>query len=76
VHVLFGSLLAVDNGALLLVGGIAAFTLTLLAILYRPMPPTSSSAPLSTASSDPNSTCSRSTLEPRSEISEASPPSP
>lgn len=37
LHVLFGSLLAVDNGALLLVGGIAAFTLILLAILYRPL---------------------------------------
>jgi zinc/manganese transport system permease protein len=31
LHVLFGSLLAVDNAALLLVGGIAAFTLILLA---------------------------------------------
>ncbi|KAA5922357.1 metal ABC transporter permease [Pantoea sp. Bo_2] len=37
LHVLFGSLLAVDNAALLLVGGIAAFTLILLAIIYRPL---------------------------------------
>lgn len=35
LHVLFGSLLAVDNAALLLVGGIAAFTLIVLAIIYR-----------------------------------------
>jgi hypothetical protein len=51
------------NGALLLVGGIAAFTLTLLAILYRPLV-------IDAFDSDfLNSTCSRSTLEPRSEIS-------
>lgn len=37
LHVLFGSLLAVDNAALLLVGGIAAFTLILLAVIYRPL---------------------------------------
>ncbi|WP_337008116.1 metal ABC transporter permease [Pantoea sp. AS142] len=37
LHVLFGSLLAVDNTALLLVGGIAAFTLILLALIYRPL---------------------------------------
>lgn len=37
LHVLFGSLLAVDNAALLLVGGIAAFTLIMLAIIYRPL---------------------------------------
>lgn len=37
LHVLFGSLLAVDNPALLLVGGIAAFTLLMLAVIYRPL---------------------------------------
>lgn len=37
LHVLFGSLLAVDNPALLLVGAIAAFTLLILAIIYRPL---------------------------------------
>ena len=37
LHVLFGSLLAVDNSALLLVGGIAAFTLLMLAVIYRPL---------------------------------------
>ncbi|MGP4129145.1 metal ABC transporter permease [Pantoea tagorei] len=37
LHVLFGSLLAVDNPALLLVGAIAAFTLLMLAIIYRPL---------------------------------------
>nr|MBA2815351.1 Manganese transport system membrane protein MntB [Candidatus Pantoea persica] len=37
LHVLFGSLLAVDNPALLLVGAIAAFTLLMLALIYRPL---------------------------------------
>ena len=37
LHVLFGSLLAVDKPALLLVGAIAAFTLLLLAAIYRPL---------------------------------------
>jgi len=37
LHVLFGSLLAVDNPALLLVGAIAAFTLLMLAVIYRPL---------------------------------------
>lgn len=37
LHVLFGSLLAVDNPALLLVGAIAAFTLLMLAAIYRPL---------------------------------------
>ena len=37
LHVLFGSLLAVDNAALLLVGAIAAFTLLMLAVIYRPL---------------------------------------
>lgn len=35
LHVLFGSLLAVDSPALLLVGAIAAFTLLMLATIYR-----------------------------------------
>jgi len=37
LHVLFGSLLAVDKTALLLVGAIAAFTLLMLAAIYRPL---------------------------------------
>lgn len=37
LHVLFGSLLAVDKPALLLVGAIAAFTLLVLAAIYRPL---------------------------------------
>lgn len=37
LHVLFGSLLAVDKPALLLVGAIAAFTLLMLATIYRPL---------------------------------------
>ncbi|TWD42802.1 metal ABC transporter permease [Pantoea sp. SJZ147] len=37
LHVLFGSLLAVDNPALAVVGGIAAFTLLMLAVIYRPL---------------------------------------
>ena len=37
LHVLFGSLLAVDNPAMLLVGAIAAFTLLMLAVIYRPL---------------------------------------
>jgi len=37
LHVLFGSLLAVDDPALLLVGAIAAFTLLMLAVIYRPL---------------------------------------
>jgi len=37
LHVLFGSLLAVDKPALLLVGAIAAFTLLMLAAIYRPL---------------------------------------
>ncbi|MBS6435873.1 MULTISPECIES: metal ABC transporter permease [Pantoea] len=37
LHVLFGSLLAVDQPALLLVGAIAAFTLLMLAAIYRPL---------------------------------------
>ncbi|ELY3740675.1 metal ABC transporter permease [Cronobacter sakazakii] len=37
LHVLFGSLLAVDNPALIVVGGIAAFTLLMLAVIYRPL---------------------------------------
>jgi zinc/manganese transport system permease protein len=37
LHVLFGSVLAVDDAALLLVGGIASVTLVTLAIVYRPL---------------------------------------
>ena len=37
LHVLFGSLLAVDNGAIVLVGSIAAFTLLMLAVIFRPL---------------------------------------
>jgi len=37
LHVLFGSLLAVDNPALIVVGSIAAFTLLMLAVIYRPL---------------------------------------
>lgn len=37
LHVLFGSLLAVDNAALIVVGSIATFTLLILAIIYRPL---------------------------------------
>lgn len=37
LHVLFGSLLAVDNRALILVCGIALFTLLVLALIYRPL---------------------------------------
>lgn len=37
LHVLFGSLLAVDKPALAVVGGIAAFTLLMLAVIYRPL---------------------------------------
>lgn len=37
MHVLFGSILAVDDGALLLVAGVASLTLPLLALIYRPL---------------------------------------
>lgn len=37
LHVLFGSLLAVDNPSILLVTGVAAFTLLALALIYRPL---------------------------------------
>jgi zinc/manganese transport system permease protein len=37
IHVLFGSVLAVDDAALLLVASIASLTLMLLALLYRPL---------------------------------------
>ncbi|MEM6160610.1 metal ABC transporter permease [Erwinia sp. P6884] len=37
LHVLFGSLLAVDNPSILLVSSIAAFTLLMLALIYRPL---------------------------------------
>lgn len=37
VHVLFGSVLALDNAALLLVSSIASISLLTLAVLYRPL---------------------------------------
>lgn len=37
LHVLFGSILSVDNDALLLVAGIASLTLVTLALIYRPL---------------------------------------
>ncbi|MCU5771986.1 metal ABC transporter permease [Erwiniaceae bacterium BAC15a-03b] len=37
LHVLFGSLLAVDSLSIMLVGGIAMITLLLLALIYRPL---------------------------------------
>jgi zinc/manganese transport system permease protein len=37
LHVLFGSVLALDNAALLLLGGIASVTLVVLAAIYRPL---------------------------------------
>ena len=36
LHLLFGSILAVDNTALILMGGIATSSLLLLAVIYRP----------------------------------------
>jgi zinc/manganese transport system permease protein len=37
LHVLFGTILAIDTYALILVGGIASITLLTLAIVYRPL---------------------------------------
>ena len=37
IHILFGSVLAVDDAALLLVSGVASFSLIVLAIIYRPL---------------------------------------
>ncbi|MFU9138341.1 metal ABC transporter permease [Erwinia tasmaniensis] len=37
LHVLFGSLLAVDNPSIILVSGIAAGSLLILAVIYRPL---------------------------------------
>jgi zinc/manganese transport system permease protein len=37
LHVLFGTILAIDNAALLLVAGIATATLIVLALAYRPL---------------------------------------
>ncbi len=37
MHVLFGSALAVNKSALILIGSISAFTLLVLAIIYRPL---------------------------------------
>ncbi|MBK0023955.1 metal ABC transporter permease [Ochrobactrum sp. S46] len=37
LHVLFGTILAIDETALYFVGGIASFTIIVLAIVYRPL---------------------------------------
>jgi zinc/manganese transport system permease protein len=37
LHLLFGSILAVDNEALILIGAIATLSLLLLAVIYRPL---------------------------------------
>jgi len=37
LHLLFGSILAVDNTALILMGGIATASVLLLAVIYRPL---------------------------------------
>src|SRR5262249_57043466 len=37
LHLLFGSILAVDDAALMLIGGIATASLLLLAVIYRPL---------------------------------------
>ena len=37
LHLLFGSILAVDNAALILIGAIATVSLLLLAVIYRPL---------------------------------------
>jgi zinc/manganese transport system permease protein len=37
LHVLFGSILAIDDTAIYMVGAIASFTLVLLALIYRPL---------------------------------------
>jgi len=37
LHVLFGTILAIDNEALYLVGGISSLTLIVLALVYRPL---------------------------------------
>ncbi|WP_158807331.1 metal ABC transporter permease [Beijerinckia sp. L45] len=37
LHVLFGSILAIDNAALILVGAITSVTLLTLAVIYRPL---------------------------------------
>ncbi|MGX9393950.1 metal ABC transporter permease (plasmid) [Nitrobacteraceae bacterium UC4446_H13] len=37
LHVLFGTILAIDSTGLLLIGSIASFTLLLLALVYRPL---------------------------------------
>jgi zinc/manganese transport system permease protein len=37
LHVLFGTILAIDTGALVLIGAITSLTLAVLAIIYRPL---------------------------------------
>lgn len=37
LHVLFGTILAIDSQAIFMVGGIASFTLIVLSLIYRPL---------------------------------------
>jgi len=37
LHLLFGSILAIDNAALVLIGSVASMSLLLLAVIYRPL---------------------------------------
>src|ERR1700730_9719654 len=37
LHLLFGSILAIDNAALVLIGAVASMSLLLLAVIYRPL---------------------------------------
>ncbi|KAA8711298.1 metal ABC transporter permease [Pseudomonas cannabina] len=37
LHVLFGTILAIDDASIYMVGSIASFTLVLLAVIYRPL---------------------------------------
>ncbi len=37
MHVLFGTILAIDSAAIYLVGGIASFTILVIAFIYRPL---------------------------------------
>src|SRR5437660_5449461 len=38
LHLLFGSILAIDDAALMLIGAIATLSLVSLAVIYRPLP--------------------------------------
>ncbi len=37
LHVLFGTVLALDNAALILIAAIATLSMTILAVIYRPL---------------------------------------